>query len=94
VSISPEKIAAHKLAADRLWIIKKLGEQIEQLGAKNKALRREYAQMKAERDEAVKAEREACAKVCDDIANKPSNVVLGVAINCANAIRARDEVPR
>ena len=39
-------------------------------------------------------EREACAKVCEDIANKPSNVVLGVAINCANALRARGEVPR
>jgi hypothetical protein len=34
-------------------------------------------------------EREACALVCIDIANKPSNVVLGVAINCAAAIRAR-----
>jgi len=42
-------------------------------------------------DEATKAEREACAQVCDEIANKPSNVVLGVAINCAAAIRARGE---
>jgi hypothetical protein len=37
------------------------------------------------------AEREACAQVCDEIANKPSNVVLSVAINCADAIRARGE---
>ena len=37
------------------------------------------------------AEREACAKVCDEIANKPSNVVLGVALDCAAAIRARGE---
>ena len=37
------------------------------------------------------AEREACAQVCDEIANRPSNVVLGVAINCADAIRARKE---
>ena len=37
------------------------------------------------------AEREACAKVCDEIANKPSNVVLGVALDCAAAIRARVE---
>jgi hypothetical protein len=35
------------------------------------------------------AEREACALVCINIANKPSNVILGVAINCADAIRAR-----
>lgn len=38
---------------------------------------------------AVLAEREACALVCIDIANKPSNVILGVAIDCAAAIRAR-----
>ena len=37
----------------------------------------------------VEAEREACALVCINIANKPSNVILGVAINCADAIRAR-----
>ena len=37
------------------------------------------------------AEREACAKVCDEIANKPSNVVLGVAVECAEEIRARGE---
>ena len=36
-------------------------------------------------------EREACAKVCDEIATKPSNVVLGVAVDCAAAIRARGE---
>ena len=34
-------------------------------------------------------ERELCAQVCDEIANKPSNVVLGVALDCAAAIRAR-----
>jgi hypothetical protein len=39
VSISPEKSAIHKLAAERLWVIKKLGEQIEQLGAENKRLK-------------------------------------------------------
>ena len=37
------------------------------------------------------AERSACAQVCDEIANKPSNVVLGVALECAAAIRARGE---
>jgi len=35
------------------------------------------------------AEREACAQVCDEIANKPSNMVLGVALDCAAAIRAK-----
>jgi hypothetical protein len=35
------------------------------------------------------AEREVCAQVCNYIANKPSNVVLGVAMDCATAIRAR-----
>ena len=37
------------------------------------------------------AERSACAQVCDEIANKPSNMVLGVALDCAAAIRARKE---
>ena len=37
------------------------------------------------------AERSACAQVCDEIANKPSNMVLGVALDCAAAIRARGE---
>ena len=36
-------------------------------------------------------ERELCAQMCDEIANKPSNVVLGVALDCAAAIRARGE---
>lgn len=35
------------------------------------------------------AEREACALVCTNIANKPSNVILGVAVSCADAIRNR-----
>ena len=44
----------------------------------------------AERDEAVKAEREACAKVCDGWA------LYGIpaAAAAAAAIRARGEVPR
>lgn len=36
-------------------------------------------------------ERELCAQMCDEIANKPSNMVLGVALDCADAIRARGE---
>ena len=36
-------------------------------------------------------ERELCAQVCEEIANKPSNMVLGVALDCADAIRARRE---
>jgi len=42
-------------------------------------------------NDAVLAEREACALLCINIANKPSNVILGVAINCATAIRARGQ---
>jgi hypothetical protein len=38
---------------------------------------------------AIQAEREECALLCINIANKPSNVVLGVAMDCAAAIRAR-----
>jgi hypothetical protein len=40
-------------------------------------------------DRAIADEREACAKVCNDIAHSPSNIVLGVALACENAIRAR-----
>ena len=36
-------------------------------------------------------ERELCAQMCEEIANKPSNVVLGVALDCAAAIRARSK---
>jgi hypothetical protein len=42
-------------------------------------------------NDAVLAEREACALVCINIANKPSNVILGVAIDCAATIRARGQ---
>ena len=38
---------------------------------------------------AIQAEREECALLCINIANKPSNMVLGVAMDCAAAIRAR-----
>ena len=34
-------------------------------------------------------ERELCAQMCEEIANKPSNVVLGVALDCAEAIRGK-----
>ena len=34
-------------------------------------------------------ERELCAQMCEEIANKPSNVVLGVTLDCAAAIRTR-----
>jgi aminopeptidase N len=36
-------------------------------------------------------ERELCAQVCDEIANAPLNMVLGVALDCAAAIRTRVE---
>lgn len=34
-------------------------------------------------------EREACAAACMNIATKPSNVIFGVAVTCAETIRAR-----
>jgi len=40
---------------------------------------------------AMQHEREECALLCINIANKPSNVILGVAIDCATAIRARGQ---
>ena len=49
----------------------------------------EIERMKSEAKASVLEEREACALVCINIANKPSNVILGVAIDCAAAIRAR-----
>jgi len=36
-------------------------------------------------------ERELCAQICEQIADAPSNMVLGVALDCAAAIRARGE---
>ena len=36
-------------------------------------------------------ERELCAQLCEQIADAPSNIVLGVALDCAKAIRARGE---
>ncbi len=51
----------------------------------------EIERMKSEAKNAVLEEREACALVCINIANKPSNVILGVAIDCAAAIRARGQ---
>ena len=34
-------------------------------------------------------ERELCAQICEQIADAPSNMVLGVALDCAAAIRTR-----
>lgn len=36
-------------------------------------------------------ERELCAQICEQIADAPSNMVLGVALDCAAAVRARGE---
>ena len=38
-------------------------------------------------DRRAAAERERCAQVCIGIANRPSNLILGTAIKCAEAIR-------
>ena len=67
-------------AAERKRIISANAPEIERINEYIKTL-----------EEAVAAERSACAQVCDEIANKPSNVVLGVALDCAAAIRARGE---
>ena len=58
----------------------------------------EIVRLKAERDEAVKAEREACAKVCDDHRRLDADLqqgiwVMGTAITLAAAIRARGDKP-
>ena len=60
------------------------------------ALRRQHAEierLKAERDEAVKAEREACATVCEDIPLPAGSSLthLPTIERCAAAIRARGE---
>ena len=47
-----------------------------------------YVQRKVER--AVKAEREACARLCDEYAKNSSNP-MNFAENCAAAIRAKGE---
>ena len=59
-------------------------ENYERLNAENERL-------KAERDEAVKAEREACAKVCEPQSAHDDPLT---AWKIAAAIRARGEVPR
>ena len=72
--------AALVAAAERKRIISANAPEIERINEYIKTL-----------EEAVADERSACAQVCDEIANKPSNVVLGVALDCAAAIRARGE---
>ena len=42
-------------------------------------------------DEAVKAEREACAKICDGMDSISDYYTLRVELICANAIRARGQ---
>jgi predicted nucleotidyltransferase len=68
------------------------------LDAADKLLRQhaEIERLKAERDEAVKAEREACAKVCDEVECGSSMMIeeRQTANECARKIRARGEVPR
>jgi hypothetical protein len=75
-----ERFAALVAAAERKQIISANAPEIERINEYIKTL-----------EEAVADERSACAQVCDEIANKPSNMVLGVALDCAAAIRARGE---
>ena len=53
----------------------------------------EIKRLKAERDEAVKAEREACAKVCDKVECGSSMMIeeRQTANECARKIRARGQ---
>lgn len=74
----PDTRVLHAVAAERERIKKTNAPKIEKINAHIKVLK-----------EAIAAEREACALECIAIANKPSNVVLGVALECAAAIRAR-----
>ena len=48
-------------------------------------------QIEVECNEAVLAEREACAKVCEEIAKRYQIAGMMVADECAEAIRARGE---
>ena len=75
-----ENFVAMAVAAERERIIAQNAPEIEKVNAYIKAL-----------EEAVAAEREACAKVCDELAaDVPDNDTDSDAINaCAAAIRAR-----
>ena len=64
----------------------------DNVGAAAKELRRQHAEierLKAERDEAVKAEREACCKIVYGLCESDN-----VAQRTVDAIRALGEVPR
>jgi hypothetical protein len=50
------------------------------------------AQLRAYGARRTAAERERCAQVCIGIANKPSNVILGTAIECAEGMRNGENV--
>ena len=67
------RFAALVRADERERIIAQNAPEIEKINAHIKAL-----------EEAVAAEREQCAKVCDDIGNT-------WALDCADAIRARGQ---
>ncbi len=64
---------------ERERIIAQNAPEIEKINAHIKALK-----------ESVAAEREACAKACDELADASNLVYAGAAaMNCAAAIRAR-----
>ena len=76
-----------RITTDGIWV--KPGLPVDDIAKAVLDLLGEYVKKMVQT--AVEDERKACAKVCDEIANKPSNVVLGVAVECAEEIRARGE---
>lgn len=71
-------------------------EDYAELVGKRDALKTDNERLKAERDEAVRAEREACAKVCEQLVNPYAESVGSLrhaTLACAAAIRERGQEP-
>lgn len=73
-----ERFAALVAAAERERIKAANAPEIEKINAHIKAL-----------EDAVAAEREACAKVCDRYVDSPSDQEAGAALNIQDEIRTR-----
>ena len=69
-----------------LKILQRQAEEIRKLTAERDALHKQNADFIGAAKEIRDAALEEAAMVCVQIANRPSNVVLGVAITCAEAI--------
>jgi len=86
------RICAGDAEADVLRDYGLIREEAFTIGVEN--LRQENERLKAKRDEAVKAEREACAKLCDQEVDELAygNDDWYIAKTLAAVIRARGEV--